>query len=164
MVLTNLCPHRTSNWSLNWVRTAAFSGGPGSIVSRWAFPTPGLGDSHTAALHWTAVGWYTSQLFKSHFPGHCSLLGVDIWTLLVFRATCFGGSISVLKIRLPGEVFQVFTPGETLGFEFSPDYGSLLWFMVRLCLSLAYLLSVLFASLFVFFLLSWSLSLKELSQ
>lgn len=75
--------------------------------------------------------------------------GVDIWTTLVFRAACSGGSVSVLKVGVPDEGFQVFTPGETLGFEFPPDYGSLLWLMVR-CVSampncsVFYLLSYLF--------------------
>lgn len=81
-------------------------GGPGSS-QQVSLSHTRSGWFSNCCLHWTAAGWYTSQLLRA-ISGVTAACGVDIWTPLVFRATCFGGSVSVLKVRLPGRRFQSF--------------------------------------------------------
>ena len=75
MVLTNLCPHRTSSWSLNCVRTPACPSGPGSRSA--GEPLPHQVWAMLRLRLCTALQWINTHpsFWRENFPGHCSVWG-----------------------------------------------------------------------------------------
>lgn len=97
MVPTSLCPHRAYSSPQMCVRSAACPSGPGSKASRWVSPTPSLGDSQMAALHWGLGGLIHIPALWDPFLRSLQTVGLGGMNPTGFQSYMFWGLGSGLK-------------------------------------------------------------------